>query len=1409
MEDTMFRRLNTITLVALFGLGLATLLLMLLAAQMPASVALAGPSAAETPVATPPAVGGVRGPATGPDLAIQSLTLDPPNPAPGQPATITVVVKNVGASMLWDGFYTYLYVDPPQRPPTTTTPDTNFVGWFLGLNPGATFTWQYTDYVFETGGCNHVIYAWADRDNEVAEADETNNLASLNVCVGSATGDPYEPDDLCTSATVLPTDGTIQRHTFSPQGDQDWYQFTGIGGAEYLIVARNEGADADAALSLFARCNLPASFGGSSQIRATLPVSGTYYVKAINHTAGPVPQASYTISITSPFDCSGYYEPNNSRAAANDITPNAAAQRHRFCAPADEDWVKFAVQAGVTYTVRATAVGPQAAPTLVGSYGAGAGSSLFGNPLQFVATMNGTYYVRATNVPATAYGPTTDYDLAVTTAACSPDAFEPDNSRGEARSAVVNGIPDTRTACPAGDRDWVKFTATAGISYTLETVGLGATSDTILCLYDNIGTQIACDDESGASHGARLTWQATAGGEYYAEIRQADANAAGPATAYEFSVVTGLCRADLYEPDNSANNASLLPADGSRQTRSFCAADDRDWVRLVVLVAGSYTIQTTDLAPGSDTFIALYDTDRASPLADNDDFGPGLASQVVYNFTRPGTYYLEVRHFNPARYGRSTAYLLSATAGTPTATPTPGRETPTPTPAATATPPPSGIQTLILTNRERLTAIYGAGRVAPLFDRLAAFANHAAVQGEIVQVEGNDAVAAAYAAWIAAQTDVAEANQTAAAVRGLALSYLAAHPSVQYIVLVGDDRVIPARRIKDRTSFPESEYTSLNTTTTIGAAIAQDYFLTDDFYADREPNTWQGAELYIPDWAIGRLVETPEEIGSLLDAFLNSSQLTAGKTLVVGYDFVQDVATNICELMGRDLGNANLDCTLIGDSWNRTQFRDKQLSAEPPFKLQAINGHASHASEGVPVGAPVTARDVISGTADLTGALIYSVGCHAGLNVPETSNFPLDLPQAFSQKRVNYAGNTGFGWGSRIGVKLSERLMQNYTQELLKGTSVSIGRALAAAKQRYYQESDSFSEIDEKVIQQVTFYGFPMYRLNTGAVLGDENPFPSATISSPFGGANALANGGSAVAPGPDGVAGFGTVSIRVGGAARQASDAAASFDYSRHTAPASAQDASAAGFTQVSTSWGTYYQLDGHTASQADGPIQPQVYADLIPPAGQRLRGAVFTAGRYITVPLDPVINAPLNEYITVTAEPDFRSAGYYPPLPFVLRGNDAISRTDSTLAVVLGQYDSASSVERLYTDVQYDVYFSALDDQSGPIITSIDGYYNTRTGQATFKVEVSDPLTVTRVLIAYSTGAGSWSSFDLTYNRASYKWAGALPGVRGAQYYVQAVDSAGNATAVTRKGGYFSLDDVGSLATTTRKTYLPSVVR
>ncbi len=61
----------------------------------------------------------------GPDVIIESITLDPLIPAPGQQFSITIVTRNQGnLSTGGSSFLNYVYLDPIDRPPTSTTTQT-------------------------------------------------------------------------------------------------------------------------------------------------------------------------------------------------------------------------------------------------------------------------------------------------------------------------------------------------------------------------------------------------------------------------------------------------------------------------------------------------------------------------------------------------------------------------------------------------------------------------------------------------------------------------------------------------------------------------------------------------------------------------------------------------------------------------------------------------------------------------------------------------------------------------------------------------------------------------------------------------------------------------------------------------------------------------------------------------------------------------------------------------------------------------------------------------------------------------------------------------------------------------------------------------------------------------------------
>ena len=98
-------------------------------------------------------------------------------------------------------------------------------------------------------------------------------------------GDETEPNDTCTQAQPISTDGAMKNYTFTTSADEDWVYFDGVAGVEYLIEALTPiDSTADVSLFVYDRC------GGSSQdgqdnsfspdvrLRFTTPNTGRIYL---------------------------------------------------------------------------------------------------------------------------------------------------------------------------------------------------------------------------------------------------------------------------------------------------------------------------------------------------------------------------------------------------------------------------------------------------------------------------------------------------------------------------------------------------------------------------------------------------------------------------------------------------------------------------------------------------------------------------------------------------------------------------------------------------------------------------------------------------------------------------------------------------------------------------------------------------------------------------------------------------------------------------------------------------------------------------------------------------------------------------------------------------------------------------
>lgn len=129
---------------------------------------------------------------------------------------------------------------------------------------------------------------------------------------------------------------------------------------------------------------------------------------------------------------------------------------------------------------------------------------------------------------------------------------------------------------------------------------------------------------------------------------------------------------DPYEDDESPVQARSI-ALGVRQSHNFHKLGDADWVKFEVEGGKTYILRTFNLDASADTAIFLYGMDSTTLLTANDDASDSLASRIEWTAPTHGTYYLQIRHWNPNIGGCGTTFDLDVqelTTTTPTMTAT-------------------------------------------------------------------------------------------------------------------------------------------------------------------------------------------------------------------------------------------------------------------------------------------------------------------------------------------------------------------------------------------------------------------------------------------------------------------------------------------------------------------------------------------------------------------------------------------------------------------------------------------------------------------------------------------------------------------------------------------------------------------
>ncbi|RLC94306.1 MAG: hypothetical protein DRI77_11060 [Chloroflexi bacterium] len=677
----------------------------------------------------------------------------------------------------------------------------------------------------------------------------------------------------------------------------------------------------------------------------------------------------------------------------------------------------------------------------------------------------------------------------------------------------------------------------------------------------------------------------------------------------------------------------------------------------------------------------------------------------------------------------------------------------------------SDVETIILVSKRQLDFVYGVTRTRAISDQLRLLADDPTVNGVIYPVE--NWASGEYGQWDNDACNPYAANEVAETIYSYLSSELSFYTNTKYIVIVGDDSIIPFYRIPDSSSLAnEREYwlsAHLDSNNSTWAALGWGFLLTDNFYGDLNPKYWHGHGLYVPDRAVGRLVETPEEITATIGHYLSSghSGFDPQTGLSTGYDFLTDSAEATRDLMD---AQGLTSTTLISETWTATDLKNVWTGAGATRQdLASISAHFEHWHAIPPnESAGLFSSDEISNAATSPiSTVVWSVGCHSGYNVHDThsssSTTALDFAQAFAKRQTGgFVGNTGYGLGDTTEIAYSEKLMLYFAQELGRAEDIPVGEALMRAKQRYVggASSGGFSRYDEKVMIESTLYGLPMYRVTV--------PFP-VPLSSGLG-------------------SGGGGHMVQLGGALDDEpyDELTFNFDFVAHT-----------------TGSGVYYTVQGYTDTQtiAGRPIQPLVISD-VTELDTPARGVVVVAATYYTVAMDnPVIATLVTD--TARTEPTFEYAGWYPTNIVAI---NRLGGSDN-LVIVPAQFHSTSGVERLYTELTLRVYYTDTEDYMPPSIWSVE---STRMGgTATFKIKASDDESgVAEVRINYEYAPSLWTSVGLTYSSSTGLWEGeANTSLDEFNYVVQVIDGAGNVSSSSNKGLYFAAEP--------NYLYLPLVMR
>ena len=670
-------------------------------------------------------------------------------------------------------------------------------------------------------------------------------------------------------------------------------------------------------------------------------------------------------------------------------------------------------------------------------------------------------------------------------------------------------------------------------------------------------------------------------------------------------------------------------------------------------------------------------------------------------------------------------------------------------------------------------------------------------------------------------------NLAASAIKRIVDAYRKTNP-IEYVVVVGDDSVVPFFRYADPALLGNETLYSppVKDDTASQASLRLGYVLNQDGYGSSQEVSLHGNKFPVPDLAVGRLVETPAEIGGLLDAYLGRAAgvvATPTSSLVTGYDFLQDAADAVAANLSAGIGGTRND-TLIANqglapvnSWTAANLRTKLLGSGR-HDLVFLAGHFSaNDALAADYATSVLSTEIPASTTDFVNTIVFSAGCHTGYNIvngdaiPSVTE-PLDWAQAFARKGATLIAGTGYQYGDTDFLAYSERIYAEFSRQLRLtpnpgglGVPVSVGKALLKSKRNYLKTTPALSALDEKALLEATLFGLPMLSVN----------LPQGRI---FEAPDATAIGGlTGVVSGPGSLLG-----LRLA-------------DTSITNAGVTAKSLQLKNSNGSNGPLATYLTGPAGQSVVPTQPILPLVSKNVTSPLlGSIPRGVGFRGGSYVdTAGQTPLTAAAATELRGVHAP--FFSDVFFPVQPWTINYYDAVDAAGATrLMVTPVQHKSDSpttSIRRAFANLDFRLFYSgnlttaAL--AAAPTISGVETSFDTVSRQLTFRARVVGDVAagIQGAWVTWtipSGPAGTWASLDLTQDPDDASlWTGTLPLAAGVdpgsvQFMVQAVNGVGRVTLDTNVGAFYQPGSIpgtqapaAAQTTLTLNSSLPSSLR